>query len=112
MRTRLKDIQVCANASPLRVLILAVVLDWLFGDPPNAFHPVAWFGKIAQAMERRAPRDHPRAELLYGAGMTASGIALAALPAFVVERWLAGRGNPVWLPAGALGSHIGLPLRH
>ncbi|MEW5718027.1 MAG: cobalamin biosynthesis protein [Chloroflexota bacterium] len=67
------------------ILPLAVLLDLLFGDPPNAFHPVAWFGTIAQAMERRAPRDNPRAELLYGAGMTAGGIALAALSALVVR---------------------------
>ncbi len=67
------------------ILPLAVLLDLLFGDPPNAFHPVAWFGKIARALERRAPRDNPRAELVYGAGMTACGIALAALPAFVVR---------------------------
>jgi adenosylcobinamide-phosphate synthase len=81
------------------VLILAVVIDWLIGDPPNVFHPVAWFGRIAQVMERRTPRDNPRAEFLYGAGITASGIALAAFPALAIERWLAGRGNPVWLPA-------------
>ena len=81
-------------------VILAVVLDWLFGDPPNAFHPVAWFGKIAQALERRAPRDNPRAELLYGAGMTVGGIVLAGLPALVTERLLRRlrRGNSMWLP--------------
>lgn len=79
--------------------VVAVALDWLIGDPPNALHPVAWFGKFIAAMERRAPRDNPRAELLYGAGMTASGIALAALPAFVLERWLTRRGNSTWLPA-------------
>jgi len=69
-------------------LLVAVALDWLIGDPPNALHPVAWFGRFVQAMERRAPRDNPRAELWYGAGMTASGIALAALPAWLLERWL------------------------
>jgi adenosylcobinamide-phosphate synthase len=78
--------------SKLLILPLAVAIDLLFGDPPNALHPVAWFGKIAQALERRAPRSHPRAELLYGAGMTASGIVLAALPAFLV-RALAREGS-------------------
>jgi adenosylcobinamide-phosphate synthase len=91
-----------------RIVILppAVLLDLLFGDLPNAFHPVAWFGEIAQAMERRAPRDNPRAELLYGAGMTAGGIALAALPAIAMERLLRrlGRGNPVWLPARVIAT--------
>jgi len=84
------------------ILPLAVLLDLLFGDPPNAFHPVAWFGKIAQALERRAPRDNPRAELLYGARITAGGIALALLPALALERLLRRLGK---------GNHIGLPLR-
>ncbi len=76
-------------------LLVAVALDWLIGDPPNALHPVAWFGRFAQALERSAPRDNPRAELWYGAGMTASGIALAALPALSLERWLRARSS-VW----------------
>lgn len=92
------------------VLLLAVAIDWLFGDPPNAFHPVAWFGKIAPALERRAPRDNPRAELLYGAGMTAGGIALAALPALAIERWLTRRSNPAWLPARILVTAVLLKM--
>jgi len=78
------------------LLILAVVIDWLIGDPPNAWHPVAWFGRIAQALERRAPRDNPCAELLYGAGITASGIAIAALPALVIERVFVVRALARW----------------
>jgi len=27
---------------------MAVILDARFGDPPNAIHPVAWFGRIAE----------------------------------------------------------------
>lgn len=74
-------------------LLCSIVIDFLFGDPPNALHPVAWFGRFAQAMERRAPRDHPRAEWLFGAGIAASGIAIAALPAFLLERVLGKRGR-------------------
>jgi adenosylcobinamide-phosphate synthase len=86
------------------VLILAVVIDWFFGDPPNAWHPVAWFGRIAQAMERHALSDNPRAELVYGASITASGIALAALPAFVIERLLQRIGQPRGLPLRVLAT--------
>ena len=86
------------------VLTLAVVLDWLLGEPPNALHPVAWFGQFVHALERRAPRDHPstgsgqrpRAELLYGAGIAASGIALATLPALAIERLFKSRKES-WL---------------
>jgi adenosylcobinamide-phosphate synthase len=37
-------------------------------------------------MEHRAPRNNPRAEFIYGAGMAASGMAIAALPALALER--------------------------
>ncbi|MDX8395024.1 MAG: CobD/CbiB family cobalamin biosynthesis protein, partial [Mariprofundaceae bacterium] len=26
-------------------LLLALILEWLLGDPPNRWHPVAWFGR-------------------------------------------------------------------
>ncbi|MCX7840459.1 MAG: cobalamin biosynthesis protein [Anaerolineae bacterium] len=83
---------------PSSLVILATAFDWLIGDPPNALHPVAWFGKLVAAMERRAPRDNPRAELVYGAGMTACGIAIAALPALLIEHVLGTRGQPRGLP--------------
>ncbi len=70
----------------MRVLLLAILMDWLFGDPPNALHPVAWFGRYVHALERRAPRGDSRRELLYGAGIAACGVALAALPALALER--------------------------
>jgi hypothetical protein len=31
---------------PSSLVVVAVALDWLIGDPPNALHPVAWFGTI------------------------------------------------------------------
>jgi adenosylcobinamide-phosphate synthase len=73
------------------VLMIAVVIDWLFGDPPNMFHPVAWFGRLAQAMEQRVPRANPCMEFLYGAGITVGGIAIAALPALALERFVQAR---------------------
>ncbi len=92
-------------------VILAVAIDWVLGEPPNSLHPVAWFGRFVHALERRAPRNdpstgsgqRPRAELLYGAGIAASGVALAALPAFALERALRPRG---WLGAIALAAAL------
>ena len=75
------------------VVILAVAMDWMLGEPPNAFHPVAWFGRFVHALERRAPRDLPRAELRYGAGIAACGVAVAILPALALERVLRSRGG-------------------
>jgi len=30
----------------------AVLLDILFGDPPNVIHPVAWMGRVIGLLEK------------------------------------------------------------
>ena len=74
------------NGKHPAIIILAVGIDWLFGELPNALHPVAWFGQFVQLLVNRAPRDNPRAELLYGAGIAASGVTLAAAAGIFLER--------------------------
>jgi len=39
------------------ILLLALALEWWFGDPPNRWHPVAWFGQWAAAIEARCYRN-------------------------------------------------------
>jgi adenosylcobinamide-phosphate synthase len=33
------------------ILVSAIALDLLLGDPPNFLHPVAWMGKTASFLE-------------------------------------------------------------
>lgn len=47
----------------LQVLILAVLFDVLFGEPPVFIHPVVWMGKLIGLFVRRAPAHHRK---LYG----------------------------------------------
>jgi adenosylcobinamide-phosphate synthase len=49
------------------VLVVALVLDVALGEPPNAVHPVAWMGKLAALLARRAPRRHSLGQLAAGA---------------------------------------------
>jgi adenosylcobinamide-phosphate synthase len=58
---------------------LAMLLDWAFGEPPEAFHPVVWMGRfIAAAKSRRgsAPLAEGLAALL---GVTLASAAFARL---------------------------------
>ncbi len=68
------------------VLLLALALDWLMGEPPNTLHPVVWLGQLITLLEQHAPHDAPRAELLYGAGMTVTCIGVAVAPAWLLPR--------------------------
>jgi adenosylcobinamide-phosphate synthase len=48
-------------------MALALALDRLFGEPPNAVHPVAWMGRLIARLTALAPRFGPRRQLLAGA---------------------------------------------
>lgn len=55
------------------VMGLALLMDGLLGEPPEALHPVVWMGRTVGAMERRAPsgeRGHA-ARMAWGAGTVA-----------------------------------------
>ncbi len=94
------------NQAPSRfdamvVLAGAALVDVLFGELPDALHPVAGIGRLIAAADRAAPRgDVP--ELLYG-GLLAIGIpAAVSATAAAVERSLSRLPTPVRLPALAL----------
>ena len=44
----------------LVILVPAVLLDLLLGDPPDACHPVAWMGRAISWLEKRGLKwRHP-----------------------------------------------------
>jgi len=50
----------------LLVLLLALALDLVFGEPPNRCHPVAWLGGLMAWLVRLAPKRGVRRQLVYG----------------------------------------------
>ena len=63
-------------------LALAVVLDLLLPEPPNALHPVVWIGRFTTALKRKAPRGSV-AEFLFGCGMIAAVVGSASVLAWI-----------------------------
>ncbi len=51
----------------LGVLLVAVILDMLLPEPPEAFHPVVWMGKLTRMLERISPRSGRIAPVVAGA---------------------------------------------
>lgn len=60
---------------------LGIVADALLGEPPVRPHPVAAFGSVMHAVERRAWRDHR----LAGVGHAAVGVALGGAAGVAVR---------------------------
>jgi len=63
----------------LSVIGLAFSLDLLLGEPPTAAHPVAWFGRLVDALDREWSETER--------GQRYAGIALAVLAPLVPRRY-------------------------
>ena len=84
---------------PMAAGILAgVAADALLGDPRRG-HPVALFGRVAQAVRERAYAD----SRLRGAGYAAGCVLAAAVPAVIAEHLT--RGRP-WLRLAATAAAV------
>ncbi len=64
-----------------QVLLLAILLDILFGEPPAFMHPVVWMGNLINFFVNRAPL---RQRKIYGLLMTASCTGITLLAAVLI----------------------------
>lgn len=65
------------------ILMGAVLLDWTLGDPPNAFHPVAWMGSLINFLRRGAIGRGSRYQFIYGLFLIFSCCCLI----FILSAW-------------------------
>ncbi len=77
------------------VLLAAAILDILFAEPPNRFHPTAWLGKGIQGWVALAPTQGRVRQLAYGFLLALSAIALFSMGGLVIL-WALTKTNP-WL---------------
>jgi adenosylcobinamide-phosphate synthase len=85
------------------VLILALTLDVLFGDPPNRFHPAAWMGSLIGGAARRRPYGNPKREFAYGAAIVLGGGMLVATLGELAQRLFRRLPQPLsWLVQAAV----------
>lgn len=74
------------------ILGLAVLLDLIFGEPGNRWHPVAWIGRGLEWARRWAPKGGTRALFFFGALLVVGASVLAALLVATVARWTGALG--------------------
>jgi len=51
------------------ILLIALALDLILGEPSNTWHPVAWLGKLISLEIKLAPKKGSSRQLAYGIGM-------------------------------------------
>jgi adenosylcobinamide-phosphate synthase len=81
-------------------LALAWAVDARFGEPRNAWHPVAWFGRACAPLGPVLLRLRPAAALLAGAVAWALAVGAVAALAWALQRLLL--AQPGWLAAPLL----------
>ncbi|MDY6910974.1 MAG: cobalamin biosynthesis protein [Chloroflexota bacterium] len=86
----------------LLVLLLALVIDLVFGDPPTIIHPVGWMGKLISLMKRFAPKSSQGARFNFGIAMVLIGVAVFVIPVYFFLAYLEGLNRIAWIIVGAL----------
>jgi adenosylcobinamide-phosphate synthase len=84
------------------VVVIAVALDLLLGDPPNRMHPVAWCGRMLSAGRARLCHGG-RARLLLGGAALTIGVMLVAGAAGALVAALGAALGPAGLVLEAVG---------
>ncbi len=77
------DGAIVVNMVLLVILLGAVALDIIIGEPPARVHPVVWMGKIIHLLEKHAPQTN---RALYGAAMTLITITPFAITGILLTR--------------------------
>jgi adenosylcobinamide-phosphate synthase len=72
--------------SVVKVLWIAIVIDWLLGEPSNQRHPVAYMGRLIALLRRHAPQSGNDSQFLYGAWITILGSGIVYLIGYTVFR--------------------------
>ena len=91
----------------LLILLLALALDLLLGEPPRPIHPVVWMGKIISFWERLAPAEHNQesskwSQLIYGAGIALLTMAIFATSTYFLLFYVNELSHIAYIIVGAL----------
>ena len=86
----------------LLILALALILDFAFGDPPDAFHPVAWMGRVISFLEKRGLSRPTSSHFAYGVMIAIAIVALFTVPAYLLLSYLESVSLGAYVIVGAI----------
>ncbi len=68
------------------VILISILIDILFGDPPTTLHPVGWQGSLISSLWKRRPHTGYRRLFLYGLFIVIMGV-LSTLGLTGILQW-------------------------
>ncbi len=95
----------------ITILLIALALDLIFGEPRNVWHPVAWLGKLVFLETRLAPQQGKLRQLAYGVGMVVITAGLIFTASYFVFAYLKGFNAAAYVIVGGLLLKLTFSLR-
>ena len=68
----------------LGILVAAILIDLIIGEPPEKIHPVVWIGKMIEHLDGRIVRVGGDLDLIKGAGVLTASILLSGILTFLL----------------------------
>ncbi len=93
------------------LLILALILDLLLGEPPNAAHPVAWIGKVISWLIRVGKGRSPIFQMIYGTIAALLTLGIFVTPVYFLLSYLKEINLIAYIVFAALLFKISFSLR-
>lgn len=93
------------------VLLIALALDLTFGEPPNAWHPVAWLGRLISLEMKRAPRSGKVVPLVFGTAAVLLTLGAIIAPVYFLLLYLGEINRLVYIATAGVLLKLTLSLR-
>jgi adenosylcobinamide-phosphate synthase len=77
------------------ILLIALLIDTVFGEVPDKAHPTVWMGKVISFLKPRIRHKNPAIERINGVLLALFVIALFSVPAFLIVFWTKQLFGPV-----------------
>jgi adenosylcobinamide-phosphate synthase len=74
----------------LLILLLALAIDLVLGEPPRVIHPVVWMGKVVSFLTKGGGALSPKAQFLYGLGVVLVTAGIFVVPVYFILFYLKG----------------------
>lgn len=72
----------CQSFTPFLVIILALLIDLIFSEPPDPVHPTVWMGRLIAMLKPKAKGKSPKAEKFKGSLLCLFVTASFVLPTY------------------------------
>ena len=92
-------------------LFLALSIDFVFGEIPNSWHPVAWLGKLTSLEVKWTPRRGRLTQLVYGISIVLVTLGLIVASVYFSLVYLKEINSIVYVIAAGLLFRFSFSLR-